>query len=67
VVMFINRKKDPESQNMAEIIIAKHRNGPLGKVDLYFDQETVSFREREKFYDEKDILIEDEIGEEEIF
>jgi replicative DNA helicase len=29
---------DPESEkkNMVEVIVAKHRNGPVGSVDLYF-------------------------------
>ncbi len=40
VVMFIYReayyKKDSEKGNVAEIIIAKQRNGPTGLVELYF-------------------------------
>ncbi len=50
VVMFIYRKdRDklevaPEEQNIAQINVAKHRNGPLGSVDLYFDAERTSFR-----------------------
>lgn len=47
VVMFIHRedryKDQSERDNMAEILIEKHRNGPVGKVDLYFDQKTTSF------------------------
>lgn len=49
VVLFIYRKdRDkinvaPEEENLAEIIVAKHRNGPLGSVKLRFDQERVSF------------------------
>ena len=45
VVLFIYRKdKDKsepslEEENTAEIIIAKHRNGPLATVQLKFDQE----------------------------
>ena len=32
---------DPESEkkNMVEVIVAKHRNGPVGSVDLYFMKE----------------------------
>ena len=58
VVMFIYRKAAdrnynieelPESEKkMAEIYIAKHRNGPTGKVDLYFNEEIVSFRSLDK-------------------
>jgi len=52
VVMFIYRKdKDkfpetvpPEEVNTAEIIIAKHRNGPTGSVKLKFNPGLVSFQ-----------------------
>jgi replicative DNA helicase len=40
IVMFIYRpdqyEKDTDKQNIAEIIIAKHRNGPVGSVELIF-------------------------------
>lgn len=54
VVLFIYRKDrdkvnpDPEEQNTAEIIIAKHRNGPLGTVKLKFDPEKVVFMNIDK-------------------
>jgi replicative DNA helicase len=52
VVMFIYRedriKKDSERQNIADIIIAKHRNGPIGTVELYFDETRASFKTLEK-------------------
>lgn len=48
VVMFIHRedKRNPDSdrQNIAEILIEKHRNGPTGKVDLYFDDKRTTFQ-----------------------
>jgi len=54
VVMFIYRKavdrsynydELPESEkHLAEVHIAKHRNGPTGKVELFFDENTVSFK-----------------------
>lgn len=56
VVLFIYRKdRDkmnvaPEEENLAEIIIAKHRNGPLGTVRLKFDSEKVSFRSIDKVH-----------------
>ncbi len=49
VVLFIYRKDKTqqgvaiEEINTAEIIIAKHRNGPTGSVKLKFDPERVSF------------------------
>lgn len=49
VVMFIHRedragtRSENESTGIAEILIEKHRNGPVGKVDLYFDEKTSSF------------------------
>ena len=58
VVMFIYRKAadrnyrieelTPEEKSIAEIHIAKHRNGPTGLVKLFFDNETVSFKSLEK-------------------
>ena len=54
VVMFIYRKAADRGYNIndlpmderykAEIHIAKHRNGPTGKVDLFFDENTVNFK-----------------------
>ena len=50
LVLFIYRKDRDrldvpfEEQNMTEILISKHRNGPLGAVKLRFDLEKVSFR-----------------------
>lgn len=46
VVLFIHRPKEGNlslPSNQVNIIIAKHRNGPIGSIDLYFDSDTVSF------------------------
>jgi len=52
VVLFIYREDRyrPESprKGIADIIIAKHRNGPVGRVELYFDERRVTFRSLEK-------------------
>jgi replicative DNA helicase len=58
VVMFIYRKAadrnyrpedlSPEEQNLAEIHIAKHRNGPTGMVKLFFDGARASFKNLQK-------------------
>lgn len=52
MVMFIHRddkyKGQDEKTNIAEILIEKHRNGPIGKVDLYFDEKTTTFLDLEK-------------------
>ncbi len=57
VVLFIYRedryRQDTTRQNIADIIIAKHRNGPVGKVELYFDESRVVFRNLEKQYEEE--------------
>ncbi|MBI2463105.1 MAG: replicative DNA helicase [Candidatus Spechtbacteria bacterium] len=48
VVLFIHRddkdQEDAERNNIADIIVAKHRNGPTGKIQLYFDDRVVSFK-----------------------
>ena len=52
VVMFIHRddkiNEDSSKPNIAEIRIEKHRNGPIGKVELYFDEKKVTFMSVDK-------------------
>lgn len=52
VVMFIHREdkynEDSAKPNIAEILVEKHRNGPTGKVELYFDDKKSSFLSIEK-------------------
>lgn len=58
IVMFIYRKSADRNFNVdeltqeelssAEVYVEKHRNGPTGKVDLFFDQDMVSFKDLEK-------------------
>ncbi len=47
VVMFIHREDKmsdgAEKTNIAEILVEKHRNGPTGKIDLYFDEKRATF------------------------
>ncbi|MBI2011022.1 MAG: replicative DNA helicase [Candidatus Colwellbacteria bacterium] len=57
VVMFLYpRSQDtsmdapPVDDNTVEIIVAKHRNGPLGTVRLFFDKQRVSFQNLEETY-----------------
>ena len=57
VVLFIYRedhyKKDSEKKNIVEIHIAKHRNGPTGIVELYFNENFVTFENLSKEYQEE--------------
>ncbi|PIS39486.1 MAG: replicative DNA helicase [Candidatus Nealsonbacteria bacterium CG08_land_8_20_14_0_20_38_20] len=57
VVLFIYRedryRPDTQRKGIADVIISKHRNGPVGKVDLFFDERTVTFRNLEKGYTEE--------------
>lgn len=55
VVMFIYRDEyynphDSEKKNIAEILVRKHRNGPVGEVELYFEGSQTSFRNLDKRY-----------------
>lgn len=48
IVSFIYRPgyyepDNPDVQNITDLIIAKHRNGPVGKVQLYFHPERLRF------------------------
>ncbi|MEI6843040.1 MAG: replicative DNA helicase [bacterium] len=52
VVMFIHRedkyKDEAEKNNIAEILIEKHRNGETGKVDLFFNDKKATFQSIDK-------------------
>lgn len=49
VVLFIYReeyyKPDTDRQNITDILIKKHRNGPVGNLELYFDRDQQRFRD----------------------
>jgi replicative DNA helicase len=51
IVMFIYRedmvKEDSERKNIADVIVAKHRNGPTDTVPLYFNKELTKFADLE--------------------
>jgi replicative DNA helicase len=52
IVMFLHREdmynKESENKGGAELIIAKHRNGPTGIIDLFFVKEQARYRELDK-------------------
>jgi replicative DNA helicase len=53
VTMFLYRedreRPETENKNVVEVIVAKHRNGPVGTVGMYFDDKTTSFKDLEKY------------------
>jgi replicative DNA helicase len=52
VVMFIHRedkyKDESEKTNIAEVLIEKHRNGEIGKIELFFNDKKVTFQSMDK-------------------
>lgn len=52
IVMFIYREAyynpDTDRENITDLIIAKHRNGPVGKIELYFHPERLRFMSLDK-------------------
>jgi replicative DNA helicase len=67
VVMFIYREemykgKDSKRPHIAEIHIKKHRNGPTGQVDLYFDADKTSFKNLDKTFDVSPQAVMDSMG-----
>ncbi|MDR2697971.1 MAG: replicative DNA helicase [Holophagales bacterium] len=56
IVIFIHRKMKPvmegeEPEKSAELLVAKHRNGPTGMIPLWFEGEYALFRELERYSD----------------
>ncbi|MFA6251819.1 MAG: replicative DNA helicase [Candidatus Paceibacterota bacterium] len=58
IVMFIYREEayheDTPRKGIADLIIAKHRNGPIGRVEVGFDKQKASFRNLETNLDFKE-------------
>lgn len=58
VVMFIHREdrfnKESDQRDVAKILIAKHRNGPVGEVELRIDERTSTFYEIDTHHSESD-------------
>jgi len=54
VVLFIYREAmyqrdlPPDRRNVADVLVAKHRNGPTGKIQLFFDEQRVTFKTMER-------------------
>ncbi len=58
MVCFIYRdemynKDDPENKGLAELIVAKHRNGETGKIDMVFLGENTSFRNLDRHHSDQ--------------
>lgn len=55
IVMFIYREAyynpETERENITDLIIAKHRNGPTGKVELFFHPERLRFMSLDRKHD----------------
>ncbi len=56
IVMFIYREAyynpETERENITDLIISKHRNGPVGKVELYFHPERLRFMSLDRKHDD---------------
>lgn len=52
VVLFIYREdrvnKNTDNKNIADILVSKHRNGPIGEIKLYFNEQCTSFKNLDK-------------------
>ena len=61
VVMFIHREdkinyeraKEQNKLNHAQLVVAKHRNGPTGEIDFRVDPESLRFLEIDKSHQEE--------------
>jgi len=56
IVMFLYRedreKPDTPNKNIVDVFISKHRNGPVGKISLYFNENSTTFKSLERSHSE---------------
>mgnify|MGYP002682790394 CR=1 FL=1 len=66
VVMFIYREelynKDTDREGLADIIVAKHRNGPTDKVSLHFDKNLTRFSDLDLHTVDEGFSLDDDFG-----
>lgn len=43
-------KPDTPNKQIVDVIVAKHRNGPLGKASLYFEEQSTTFKSLERIH-----------------
>lgn len=62
VVMMLYRedreKPDTPNKQIVDVIVAKHRNGPLGKASLYFEEQSTTFKNLERVHNDQNIPVE---------
>jgi replicative DNA helicase len=55
IVMFLYRedyyKPETDRQHITDLILAKHRNGPTGRIELYFHPERLKFMTLDKYHE----------------
>ena len=64
LVMFIHRDdktnfekaKRENKLNQAQVIIAKHRNGPTGQIDFYVDPASLRFKTSDRFHTDEYLM-----------
>jgi len=56
IVAFLYREDyynpDTDKQNITEILVKKHRNGPVGNIELFFDRNKQKFRDLDTKHDQ---------------
>ena len=62
VVMMLYRedreKPDTPNKQIVDVIVAKHRNGPLGKASLYFEEQSTTFKNLERIHNAQEAYAE---------
>lgn len=62
VVMMLYRedreKPDTPNKQIVDVIVAKHRNGPLGRASLYFEEQSTTFKNLERAHSDQSIPVE---------
>ncbi|MGW8184532.1 MAG: replicative DNA helicase [Candidatus Moraniibacteriota bacterium] len=62
VVMMLYRedreKPDTPNKQIVDVIIAKHRNGPIGRASLYFEEQSTTFKNLERMHNAQEAYVE---------